>query len=156
MPSFVTGIVPTSDVTELEAALGNLPNVDRSKLTVITSSAQTGEHDDSFLNFIHAGGPEIESDMSGRLGGDTIMTGGGGTGVPGMNSSGASVNILFSEHVTRHIGALPIPDDEVENYNDALVDGRTVVAYECGAGDCAAVEAAMRQAGVRKVKTFSN
>jgi hypothetical protein len=156
VPCFVTGIVQTSDVSELEKTLGDLPNVDRTRLSVITKSEPTEEHDDSFLNFIHASGPEIESGTMGRIGGDTIMTGGGGTGVPGMNASGASVNILFSEHITRHIGTLPIPDDEVENYSDALHDGRTVVAYECNGSDAAAVEAAMHQAGVRKVKTFAS
>jgi hypothetical protein len=156
VPCFVTGIVSTNDVSELESMLGGAPNVDRSKLSVITTAEPSVEHDESFLNFIHASGPDIESATMGRIGGDTIITGSGGTGVPGMNTSGASVNILFSEHVTRHIGMLPIPDDEIDNYSDALQDGRCVVAYDCSGGDAAAVESAFQAAGVKKVKTFEN
>lgn len=80
MACFVTGIVPTE--------LGPMPGIDKTKLNVITAAGSTREHEESFLNFIHAGGPEIESATMGHIGGDTIMTGSGGTGVPGLNSAG--------------------------------------------------------------------
>ena len=154
MPCFVTGIVSTNDISELETILGGVPNVDRSKLSVITKAEQTDEHDASFLNFIHAGGPEIESRGMGSIGGDTIMTGGGGTNVPGINRDPQAMGLLGSPRVVSAIGTLPIPDDEAENYNDALHDGRTVIAYECTDAEAAAIEGAMREAGVRRVKTY--
>ncbi len=155
MACFVTGIVPTENVSELESMLGSMPGIDRSKLSVITTAEPTREHADSFLNFIHAGAPEIESATMGRIGGDAIMTGSGGTGVPGLTNSGSSVNILFNDRVTQHIGSLPIPDDEVENYSEALEDNRCVIAYDCSGGDASAAEAAFHSAGARKVKTFT-
>lgn len=156
MACFVTGIVSTSDVSELEKTLGEVPNIDRTKLSVITKSAQTDAHDRSFLNFIHAGGPRIDSDAFGSVAGrnSQIMTGGGGTGVPGMSSDGTGLGFLSHSNLIAAIGTLPILADEASNYNDALDDGRSVVAYECTDTDSGSIEAAMRNVGVRRVKTF--
>ncbi len=157
MPCYVTGIVPTSDVSELEKVLGGVPNIDHSKLSVITREAPTEEHDESFLNFIHPG-QSISGDDFGSLAGmDTaIMTSGGGTGVPGIGRSGSGMDFLHSEYVAAEIGILPIPDDERANYNDALDEGRVVIAYQCADADSAAIEAALHQAGVHRIKTYRN
>ncbi len=155
MPCYVTGILPTSDVSELEKILGGVPNMDHAKLSVITREAQTEEHDESFLNFIHVG-RSISGDDFGTLANlDTaIMTSSGGTGVPGITRSGSGLDFLNSEYVAAEIGVLPIPDDERANYNDALEEGRCVVAYDCKDEDTNAIEAAMHQAGVHRVKTY--
>lgn len=152
---FVTGIAPTQNVSDLEKMLGEIEGIDRSKLTVITKAERDHEHDSSFLNFIHAGGPHIDTDAVGTLSnaGTSIMTGSGGTGVPGIGASSGSLGFLGGAHGPQTVGTLPIPTDEADNYNDALDDGRTVVAYEF-TGDTALLEAAFRTAGVRKVKTF--
>lgn len=151
---FVTGIAPTEEVAELEAMLGNVPGVDHSKLTIITKVDRTDEHDESFLNFIHAGAPAIEGDVMGHIGGDTIMTGGGGTGVPGMTTSVSTLGYFAHPHVVQRVGALPIPEDEADNYNDAIDEGRVVVAYACEDSETAQYEGAFHSAGVRHVKTF--
>lgn len=155
MACFVTGIIATNDVSELEKILGGIPNVDSSKFSVITRSAETEEHEESFLNFIHLG-PSIEGDDFGTLANiDTaLMTSSGGTGVPGLTRSGSGLDFLNSEYIADEVGVLPIPEDERANYNDALVEGRAVVAYQCNEADTSAVETAMRQAGVHKVKTY--
>ena len=149
---FVTGIAPTEDITTLENMLGEMPGIDRAKLTVITKTDRSYEHDSSFLNFCHVGAEEIDSDTIGHIGGDTIMTGSGGTGVPGMTSN-ATLSYFSHPKVAQHVGILPIPEDEADNYNDAIEDGRVVVAYTCE-GDTSALEAAFRGAGVLHVKTF--
>jgi hypothetical protein len=151
---FVTGIAPTEDISELEGILGEMPGVDRTKLIVITKAERSYEHDSSFLNFIHAGLPEIESDTVGTIDGDAIMTGSGGTGVPGLNTSISQMRYLSHPHVVQHVGNLPIPADEADNYNDAIEDGRVVVAYPCDDAEIAPLEAAFRGAEIRKVKTF--
>ncbi len=153
---FVTGIAPTEEITELESLLGQMPGVDRTKLVVITKAERSDNHDQSFLNFIHAGAPEIDSDSIGRLDDDSIMTGGGGTGVPGLTGAIRTLPYISHPHVSEHVGNLPIPDDEAENYNDAIEEGRVVVAYPCDEADTAPIEAAFRGAGVKKVKTFTN
>jgi hypothetical protein len=152
----VTGIAPTEEIAKLEEMMSNVPGVDRSKLSIITKCDRTEEHDSSFLNFIHAGASEIEGDSIGHIGGDSIMTGSGGTGVPGLTSSVSALGYFSHPHVVEHVGNLPIPEDEAGNYNDALDEGRCVIAYECAATETAAIEAAMREAGIRKVKTFTN
>ena len=157
MACYVTGIVATSDVAELEKTLGDVPNIDHSKLSVITREAETDEHEESFLNFIHLAEPGEGDNLGSLLGTDTaIMTSGGGTGVPGLTRSGSGLDFLNSEYIEAEVGIIPIPEDERANYNEALAQGRTVIAYECSDTDVAALEAAMRQAGVQKVKTYKN
>jgi hypothetical protein len=154
--TFVTGIVPTQNISELESTLGTVEGVDRSKLTVITKAERSYEHDSSFLNFVHAGGAQIDSDVVGRLagGGGSPAIGTDGTGVPGIGASSSSLGLLGSPKVAQTVGTLPIPPDEADNYNDALEDGRCVIAYEADPALASTVETAFRNAGVRKVKTF--
>jgi hypothetical protein len=143
--AFVTGIAPTQDVDELEKMLGSMPSLDHSKFVVITKCERTDEHDDSFLEFAHAA--EVE-------GTNKLILDGGGTGVPDINSPGTiQLGYLGHPHVVQHCGNLPIPEDEADNYNDAIDNGRTVVAYPVD-GDAASVEAAFRKAGIMHVKTF--
>jgi hypothetical protein len=153
---FVTGIVPTEHIKELESTLGSIEGLDQSKLTVITKAERSYEHDSSFLNFIHAGPAQIDSDVVGSLagGGGGPSIGTDGTGVPGIGASSSSLGMFGSHSIVQHVGTLPIPADEADNYNDALEDGRTIVAYECDPADTPRLEAAFRSAGVRKVKTF--
>ena len=151
---FVTGIAPTEDIAALEKMLGDMPGIDNAKLTVITKTDRSYEHDSSFLNFCHVGANEIDSDTIGSIGGDSIMTGSGGTGMPGLTSR-STLSYFSHPKVAQHVGALPIPEDEADNYNDAIEDGRTVVAYQCE-GDTTALESAFRNAGVQHVKTFKS
>jgi hypothetical protein len=151
---YVTGIAPTEEVAVLEEMLGNVPGVDHSKLTIITKVGATGEHDESFLNFIHCGAPEIESDTLGHIGGDTIMTDVSGTAVPGLSHRTDAFSYFGHPHVVQHVGNLPIPEDEAENYNDAIDDGRVVVAYVCAETETGTYEAAFHSAGVLHVKSF--
>ncbi len=153
---YVTGIAPTNDVSELERMLGDVGGVDRSKLHVITLADESSQHESSFLNFIHAGGGYVDSDMQGNLAGtDTdIITGSGGTGVPGIGMPVNRLGYLGTGDVENHFGTLPIPEDEAANYNDALDAGRTIVSYDCGDGDTAAVEGAFRSAGLQRVKRY--
>jgi hypothetical protein len=155
---FVTGIVPTESITELEATLGAVAGIDRSKLSVITKAERSYEHDSSFLNFVHAGGPQIDSDVVGSLAGGASgpSIGTDGTGVPGIGAPSRSLGFLGSQRVAQKVGTLPIPADEADNYNDALEDGRCVIAYEADPASATAVETAFRNAGVRKVKTFKD
>jgi hypothetical protein len=140
--------------------LGNVPNIEHSKLKVITREAPTEEHDESFLNFLHAGGLRTDAGVSGGLtGNDEIMTGSGGTGVPGINRDSVSLGYMSTERSTEAFEAfeeLMIPEDEMSDYDDALNDGRTVVAYECSEADSDAVGKAMQQAGVKRVRTHKN
>jgi hypothetical protein len=89
-----------------------------------------------------------------------LMTGGGqGTGVPGITSGvptpgGYGVRYFRNEALSDRLGDLEIPDDEVENYVDALEAGRSVVAYFAKPENIAQVTELFRASGLARVKTF--
>jgi len=140
--AIVTGIAPSQDVNALETMLAGMSGLDRSKFVVITSANRTNDYDDSFINFVHAGGD------------DEIITGDPGTAVPGINGGESRLGYLGHPHVIQHVDTLPIPDDEADNYNDAIDDGRSVVAYPIAGGDPATITAAFKSAGLAHVKAF--
>jgi hypothetical protein len=151
--AFVTGIAPTQDVGKLESMLGGISGIDREKFVVITSEEATEEHEESFIDFVHV---NPEDDMyEGNLPADThIFEGDDSSNVPGITRSEPSMQGYLSHpHFVRHVGNLPIPDDEAENYNDAIDAGRSIVAYPAD-GNSAQIEAAFRSAGLAHVKTF--
>lgn len=156
MACYVTGIAASSDIAQLEQTVGAISGIDRSKLTVLTKSDRTYEHESSFLNFIHTTEPYIDSDAAGTLSmrNESLLTGGTGTGVPGMGGGARGFTTATNERTPQHVGNLPIPTDEADNYNDAIEDGRAVLAYECDPAQQATLEDAFRKAGIAKVKTF--
>lgn len=138
----VTGISQNGDTTGLEAALqaAGLP-----------------------LDPIQLIGPDDSTQgaaSSMGLADPGLMTGGGqGTGVPGVTSGaptagGYGTRYFRNEALSDRLGDLEIPDDEVDNYVDALQDGRSVVAYFAKAENIAQVESIFRASGLAKVKTF--
>ena len=138
----VTGISQSGDTTALEAALkgAGLP-----------------------LDPIQLIGPDDSTQgaaSSMGLGNPGLMTGGGqGTGVPGVTSGvptagGYGTRYFRNEALGDRLGDLEIPDDQVENYVDALQAGRSVVAYFAKPETVAQVETIFRSSGLAKVKTF--
>jgi hypothetical protein len=137
--AFVIGIASSQDVDVLEKTLGGMSGLERSKFVVITTDDPSEDHDDSFINFVHASGE------------DEMIMGDEGTRVPGLQT--ASLGYLAHPHFVRHVGTLPIPDDEADNYNDAIDSGRSVVAYPTN-GNAEQVEAAFKTGGLAHVKRF--
>ena len=94
-----------------------------------------------------------------------ILTGGGletGTGVPGLTGRGtpgisSGPRILAgggNDSLWDSLADLAIPDDEIENYAEALEAGRSIVAYHATAANAAQIEALFRDAALSKIKTF--
>jgi hypothetical protein len=140
----VTGISQSGDTTALEAALkaAGLP-----------------------LDPIQVIGPDDSTQGAASslgLANPGLMTGGGqGTGVPGVTSGaptagGYGTRYFRNETLSDRLGDLEIPDDEVENYVDALQAGRSVVGYFAKPENIARVEAIFRdpEMGLAKIKTF--
>lgn len=150
----VTGIFPSSDIAALEAALGT-GTIDRSRLSVITKQARTQASDDSFIRFVH---------LTEHLGVDTaagdtkfgagMMTDSGGTSVPGVSGGNRSLSSFSHRAPATQFAGLPIPPDQIDNYNDALEAGRTIVLYSSTPEEAPGAVEALRQAGLRNVKTF--
>ena len=138
----VTGISQSGDLTVIEAALkaAGLP-----------------------LDPIQVIGPDDSTQgaaSSMGIANPGLMTGGGqGTGVPGVTSGvpsagGYGTRYFRNETLGDRLGDLEIPDDEVDNYIDALQAGRSVVAYFAKPEILAQVEGIFRSSDLLKVKTF--
>jgi hypothetical protein len=134
----VTGISPSSDIAALEGEL--------------TANGFSLEH----IQVVEAGddtGPMAHGIVAAR-GGGGLET---GTGVPGLtsgNTSGANQTYFRDESLVERLGDFEIPDDEIQNYVDALAAGRSVVAFFAKDESIEQVEAIFRAAGLARVKRF--
>jgi hypothetical protein len=134
----VTGIVPTPDLSALEAALRD-----------------AGLAADP-LQLIEPGG-ESAPLLRGIVTGPSVGAIDTGTGVPGLtsgNPTGTTHEYFRDESLSERLGELEIPDDEIDNYLEALAAGRSIVAYFAKDDTIDRVEGAFRAAGVAKVKRF--
>jgi hypothetical protein len=134
VPYVVTGISPDGNTAALEAAL-KAAGLSLEALVVL--------------------GPDDAEIATGGLIDTAIITGSGlesGTGVPGLTGSGTG--LLAGNSLWDRLADLAIPDDEVENYAEALEAGRSIVGYHGDSRNVSKVEAMFAGAGLTKIKTF--
>ena len=138
----VTGISQNGDTTALEAALkaAGLP-----------------------LDPVQLIGPDDSTQGAARgVVNPGYITGGTGqgTGVPGITSGkgtgtgGYGTRYFRNETLSDRLGDLEIPDDEVDNYVEALEAGRSIVAYFARPDNIDKVTEIFRSSGLAKVKRF--
>lgn len=147
MPLVVTGIAQNSDVSGLENALKGAG--------FTLEPIQVIRPDDSEPNL-------AEVDRAQRRDSELMLGGGQGTGVPGISGPRSDFNLPESqsayfrnEELWDRLGDLEIPDDEIENYLEALGSGRSIVAYFAGKPDnVPKLESLFRSSGLAKVKTY--
>ena len=138
----VTGISQNGDTTALEAAL-KAAGFPLDPIQVIGPDDST-QGAASSMGLMNSG----------------LMTGGGqGTGVPGVTSGvptagGSGTRYFRNEAINDRLGDLEIPDDEIDNYADALQAGRSVIAYFAKPNTTDAVSDIFRASGLAKVKIF--
>ncbi len=79
-----------------------------------------------------------------------------GSGTPGITSALTASNLseLGGDSLWDRLADLAIPDDEVENYAEALEAGRSIVAYHGDERNVATVEGLFGSAGLAKVTIF--
>ena len=153
----VVGIFPGADPAAIEAALA-AQQVDITKVKVIRSSVHaTPDDDDSALTFVdverNIESDNFSDDMTKGMG---IMGDAGGTGVPGMGTGGAGI-AAFSSHedaAKAYLTGIAIPSDEIDNFNDAIEEGRAVIAYPDAGDSVTTIAAAFKAAGLRNIRTF--
>ena len=146
MPFMVTGISQDGNTTALETAL-----------------TAAGLSLESF-DVLGPADSHASVSSSGLI--DTgILTGGGletGTGVPGITGRGIP-GVTSGPRIDGSTGGdsmwsalsdLAIPDDEIENYAEALEAGRSIVIYHGTASNAALAESVFRDGGLSKIKTF--
>jgi hypothetical protein len=151
----VTGIAQTSSPEHLEDALCKQP-VDCDKLAVITKDAPTDQHHESVLNFMHVGQTHATTDVQHEVitGGEGILTNFGDPQVPNISSDNRYIGFFAEPHIIDHLAEYAIPEDQVQNYNDAIEAGRSVVVYKAAPAEAPAVEQTFKEAGLKNVKTF--
>ena len=155
----VTGIAQSSDPSQLEDVLCEKPNVDCDRIAIITKETPTAQHEESIFSYLHVGQDHETSDqttqvVTGRS--SAIMTNYSGPQIPNISSDMRYVGFFAEPHIIDHLADYAIPADEVQNYNDAIEMGRSVVVYKAGPGEAPAVEQALKDAGLRNVKTFES
>lgn len=154
----VTGIADTSKPQELEEQFGGITNiVDTDKLSVITGSAWTEEHEESPLNFIHPAGPEHQTTDSAHeviAGNEAILTSIDGTQVPNISADSRYLGFFEEPHIVDFLQGYEIPESERQNYNEAIASGRSVVVYKADTAETQPVEQSFREAGLKNVRTY--
>ena len=78
----------------------------------------------------------------------------GGTGVPGLTSSDRPEMTVSSfaetEAAPDYLSGVAIADDEVDNYNEAIEEGRAVAVYSAAGGDMTAAEVGVQSGRLEK------
>ena len=153
----VTGIAQSSDPQHLESALCGKETVNCEKLAVITKDAPSDLHHESVLTYMHVGQDHTTSDVQHDVitGGESILTNWGDPQVPNISSDNRYIGFFAEAHIIDHLADYAIPQDQVQNYNDAIEAGRSVVVYKAEPGEASGVEQTFKDAGLKNVKTFT-
>jgi len=154
VPNLVVGIFPNSDPAAIERALA-AHDLDLSKLKVVTRGVDTEAAEDSSIDFVDVERAMEENSLSEDITrGTGVMGDSGGTSVPGIGGVLPTLaDLTASEAYAGYFAGISIPDDEVQNFNEAVYDGRAVVAY-ANPADPAAAAAAFHAAGLLNVRTY--
>ena len=152
----VTGIAQTSNPDHLEDSLCSNESVNCEKLAVITKDAPTDQHHESVLTFMHVGQDHVTSDVQHDVitGGEAILTNFGDPQVPNISADTRYIGFFAEPHIIDHLSDYDIPKDQVQNYNDAIEAGRSVVVYKAQPQEAPAVAQSFKDAGLKNVKTF--
>ncbi|MGA9945023.1 MAG: hypothetical protein WBP75_08285 [Candidatus Cybelea sp.] len=148
----VVGIFPEANAKTLEGAL-SAQQIDLSKVKVVAGRAE--DPDESQLEFV-----DVIEDMESNSLSDDMTQGVGvfdetGTNVPGVGGRQATLESFAEpEPSKRYFASFAIPDDEVDNFTDAVADGRAVVLYPDAGSDAEKIVAAFRAAGLRNVRAY--
>ena len=151
----VIGIFSDSDAKALEDAL-SAQQIDLSKVKVFAGDGDDSES--STLDFI-----EVFSETESITGlsddmtrGTGVLADSGGTAVPGLTGAEPRFKAFFPEEgeSKHYLEGFPVPDDEVENFDDAIADGHAVVLYPDAGADEQKIAAAFKAAGLRNVRSY--
>jgi hypothetical protein len=151
----VVGIFPQADPKALESALA-AQQLDLSKVKVVSSTLPPGDAEASQLEFV-----DVIEDMEANSLSDDMTQGVGvwdetGTNVPGIGGRQATLGEFAhpANASRRYFAAFPIPSDEVDNFGDAVNEGRAVVLYPDAGTNAQAIAAAFKAAGLRNVRSY--
>jgi hypothetical protein len=153
----VAGISPDHDTQAIEAAL-KAHDIDVAAVKIYAKTPLES-HRESGLDFEYVikdmDFNSLSDDETKNMG---ILGDGGGTGVPGLTSSNRPSLTVSSfaetEAAPDYLSGVAIPDDEVDNYNEAIEEGRAVAVFSAPDADTTTAEAAFKAAGLKNVRAF--
>jgi hypothetical protein len=140
----VVAILP--DCTKLKTVVDGLAasGGDLGRLRVLTCEEVPTELATSGVQFVWIG--DVERSEQGG-----IITGGGGTGIPGtMNRS---PNVVEGDELLESLSDLAVPDARTDDYARAVEDGRAVLGYPSGA-NASVIRQLFLSAGATTVEEF--
>ena len=149
----VVGIFPESDPKAIEVAL-SAQQVDLSKVKVVSANAI--DFESSQLDFVDVvSGMNSNSLSDDMTRGTGVLSDSGGTAVPGISSPPTTLGAFdtSAEEPAHYLAGYAVPDDEVDNFDEAIADGRAVILYP-DPSDEEAVAAAFKAAGLRNVRAY--
>lgn len=152
----VVGIFSGTDPKALESALAS-QQIDLSRVKVVSTTVSDEDEGHSQLEFV-----DVIADMQDNSLADDMTRGLGvwdetGTGVPGVGDGRQATLDQFQHHddpTRRYLAGFAIPSDEVDNFGDAVAEGRAVVLYSDAGSDAQTVAAAFKAAGLRNVRAY--
>jgi len=149
----VVGIYPESNPKALENAL-SAQQIDLSKVKVVGGAPDDTES--SQLEFV-----DVIEEVESSARSDEMTAGVGvwdetGTGVPGISGGGTNLGSLtYHQHASKqYLAGFAIPPDEIDNFYDAIAEGRSVVLYPDAGPDAQKVAGAFKAAGLRNVRAY--
>jgi hypothetical protein len=146
----VVGIFPEANAGALEPALA-AQNIDAGKVRVFSVDGDEGDSELQFVDVVEETDEEY-GDMTRNTG---ILPDSSGTAVPGIQGSEVPLTSYVTPSTSKHyLDGYQIPDDEVDNYDDAIAEGRAVVVYSCDASEAATIVAAFKAAGLQHVRSY--
>ena len=149
----VVGIFPDDDPQALQQALQSQPAIDANNVRVVTASAPSRAHADAPFDFIHVAAAQNDNSLSDAFTrGTGILSDGGGTEVPGIRGT-SSPSAFLSTTAAVFLDGLGISDDEIDNFDDAISNGRSVLVYSVDGDPLGAAEA-LKAAGFKNVRTY--
>jgi hypothetical protein len=150
----VIGIYPGTDAGALESAL-TAAQVDPTHVKVLASDGSCTESS-TLLHFVNVV-TDVDSDAYAdeMTRGTGVLPDSGGTSVPGLGGPDQWSDIFVHGGTTKHyLSAFPVPDDEVDNFDDAIDEGRSVVLYPDPGADAPKIAAAFKAAGLQNVRSY--
>jgi hypothetical protein len=151
----VIGIYDGKDASALESAL-SAAQVDPARVKVLANDGISTESS-SLLHFVNVV-TDVDSDAYAdeMTRGTGVLPDSGGTSVPGLGGPDRWSDIFVHHGGTTHhyLSAFPVPEDEVDNFDDAIDAGRLVVLYPDPGDDASQIAAAFKAAGLHNVRSF--